>query len=44
MLNRIEIINYIIKQKQYKRYLEIGVKKGSTFKKIIWDYKEGVDP
>ena len=43
-MNRIEIINYLIKKNNYKRYLEIGVQNGHCFKQIEAPFKVGVDP
>jgi hypothetical protein len=43
-MERYEIINRIIKSKDYKKYLEIGVRDGECFKKINCKYKIGVDP
>ena len=41
---RYDIINYIIKKNDYKRYLEIGISNGDCFKNICIDYKDSVDP
>lgn len=42
---RTHVINYLIKQKKYKRYLEIGVRTPSlNFDNINCEYKDGVDP
>ena len=41
---RHEIINKIIKKKNFKTYLEIGCYKDDNFKRINIDYKVGVDP
>lgn len=43
-MNRIELINALIKKHNYKRYLEIGVDRGWCFEQIICETKEGVDP
>ncbi len=43
-MRRYNIINYIIENKNYSRYLEVGVRRGSCFRKIKCDRKEGVDP
>lgn len=43
-MDRIQLINGLIAQKGYKRYLEIGVKKGSCFESIKVAHKTGVDP
>lgn len=39
-----QLINALIKENQYKTYLEIGVFEGETFKKIVSDVKDSVDP
>jgi len=41
---RFEVINKIIKKKNYKNYLEIGCFKDENFKEIIIERKVGVDP
>ena len=41
---RWDLINYIIKQKNYSEYLEIGCDQDQLFGKIDIDYKIGVDP
>jgi predicted O-methyltransferase YrrM len=41
---RFEVINKIIKKKNYKNYLEIGCFKDENFKEIIVEHKVGVDP
>jgi hypothetical protein len=43
-MKRYDIINKIIAAKGYKNYLEIGVRDGECFKKIICENKTGVDP
>lgn len=43
-MNRIEIINSLIKKNGYKSYLEIGVRDGECFKRIECETKVGVDP
>lgn len=43
-MNRIEIINGLIKKNGYKSYLEIGVQAGHCFSQIACDSKIGVDP
>lgn len=43
-MKRYEIINSIIKDKGYKKYLEIGVRDGECFREIKIDEKTGVDP
>lgn len=44
MKYRHELINKLIKENNYKNYLEIGVKFGSTFNNIECGKKSGVDP
>lgn len=41
---RWDIINYLIKNRKYKKYLEIGVSSGDCIKKINAEIKDGVDP
>ena len=42
---RWDIINHILKiNTQYKRYLEIGVRKRECLDRVICDYKDGIDP
>jgi len=42
---RTHIINYLIKNNSYERYLEIGVRNPNlNFNKIKCKYKEGIDP
>lgn len=43
-MNRIEIINSLIKKNGYKSYLEIGVQAGHCFSQIECENKIGVDP
>lgn len=43
-MTRYEIINRIIENKEYKNYLEIGVRDGECFKQICCENKVGVDP
>ena len=43
-MKRYEIINHFIKKIDAKNYLEIGVRDGECFQKIICDNKIGVDP
>ena len=38
-----QLINILIQENNYKTYLEIGVFKGETFKKINCDIKDSVD-
>lgn len=45
MKTRTDVINYLIKANNYKKYLEIGVRSlDENFSKIIIEYKVGVDP
>ncbi len=41
---RWDIINYLIEQNKYTRYLEIGVNDASCIRQIHADHKDGVDP
>ena len=43
-IKRWELINYIINKKNFKSYLEIGVRSNETFNKVECDIKTGVDP
>lgn len=43
-LTRTDIINSFIREKGYKSYLEIGVKEGENFNKIVCEQKYGIDP
>lgn len=43
MLTRIDLINFLIKEKKYKDYLEIGCQHNATFNRIGIN-KVGVDP
>lgn len=44
-MNRIEVINHVILEKNYKTYLEIGVRDTSIcFDNILCEYKDSVDP
>lgn len=44
-MTRTHILNYLADNKRYKTYLEIGVQNvRNNFKRIICDYKVGVDP
>lgn len=43
-MTRTDIINYFIKNFNYKSYLEIGVFDGDNFKKIDCERKVGIDP
>ena len=44
IMNRTDIINKLISNNGYHRYLEIGVKHNINFNEIDIDNKEGVDP
>lgn len=39
-----KIINKLVQDNGYKTYLEIGISSGNTFREVICDVKEGVDP
>lgn len=41
---RTDVINYFIKQRNYKTYLEIGVREGDNFVNVVCTEKIGVDP
>lgn len=41
---RFQLINILIKENNYKTYLEIGVHRGDNIKKIVCDIKDSVDP
>ena len=43
-MDRIHIINYLIKKNNYKKYLEIGIEDSFNFENVKIDYKVGVDP
>jgi len=43
-MRRFDIINYLIKLYNYKRYLEIGINRRKNFNRIVIDHKDGVDP
>jgi len=42
--NKSDLINYIIKQHDYRTYLEIGVQHGVNFKEIQCPIKASIDP
>jgi SAM-dependent methyltransferase len=44
MINRTQIINFLITQKGYYTYLEIGVDTSENFDRIIAQHKIGIDP
>ena len=41
---RYDLINYLIENNDFKRYLEIGVYNGDNIKNIKIEHKDGVDP
>lgn len=41
---RSDIINYLIEKNSFKKYLEIGIFDGFTFKKVSCTLKHGVEP
>lgn len=41
---RYDLLNYLINQNNYKRYLEIGVYSGHNIEKVNIEHKDGVDP
>ena len=43
-MNRIDVINNLIKANDYKSYLEIGVQHGESFREVRCANKIGVDP
>ena len=40
----LDLINYLIKDRGYKNYLEVGVADGQNFRSVIAERKIGVDP
>lgn len=44
MITRVDMINSALKETKGSSYLEIGIRNGSTFKKIKSSFKTGVDP
>ncbi|KKL25854.1 hypothetical protein LCGC14_2401110, partial [marine sediment metagenome] len=45
MINsRSDIINTLIENNEYTRYLEIGVRDNKNFNRILAPHKDGVDP
>lgn len=42
--NRWDLINYLIENRGYKRYLEIGVSSRQNFNQVQCEHKESVDP
>lgn len=43
-MNRIELLNYLIRSRSYNSYLEIGCAGNRTFRRIRAHHKVGVDP
>lgn len=43
-MKRYDIINKLIKENNYKSYLEIGTQLGQCLSRIVCEYKVGVDP
>jgi hypothetical protein len=43
-MTKLELIQFLIEQHGYKKYLEIGMGPGINFSKVICDYKVCVDP
>ena len=43
-IRRYDIINYLIKKNNFKKYLEIGINDGDCFKRIDIEHKDSVDP
>lgn len=43
-MTRVELINKLINDRGYTKYLEIGVHAGATFDKILCKIKRGVEP
>lgn len=43
-LHRWDIINHFIEKFNYVNYLEIGVRNGDAFRRVIAEHKDGVDP
>jgi hypothetical protein len=43
-MKRYQLINLLIKENNYKTYLEIGIHEGECFKEIICEIKDSVDP
>lgn len=43
-MQRYDIINHLIQQKQYKRYLEIGIERGDSFSQVELKDKTSIDP
>jgi SAM-dependent methyltransferase len=42
--SRFDVINFLIKNYNYKKYLEIGIQYAVAWNEIICDYKVGVEP
>ena len=43
-MNKVELINYYLSKKDFKKYLEIGVHKGHSYYGVNADIKDSVDP
>lgn len=43
-MNRLQVINHLIKVNNYRKFLNIGVFTGFTLDGVVCDYKVGVDP
>ena len=43
-MNRLQLINFLIKDRGYQSYLEIGCKGDATFSRVECESKTGVDP
>ena len=43
-MERFDVINYFIVKYNFKKYLEIGVFRGDTIRRVKAVYKDGVDP
>ena len=41
---RWDLLNYLIRKFEYKKYLEIGVQSGLCFENVRCEHKVGVDP
>lgn len=43
-MHRVDLINYLIREKRYSSYLEIGCDRNATFNAVVARHKVGVDP
>ena len=43
-MERFDVINYFIVKYNFKKYLEIGVFRGDTIRRVKAVHKDGVDP